>query len=205
MAHPISSPFSPRGRRWIGEAETDEGEPQPGSLRLPPHPPFRHLLPRREKESRPTLGALAVGVWLALVIVGTPVLARADDGHATLHTKKGDFAFNIEVVDTEAGREQGLMYRKSLAPNAGMLFDFLDEESVAFWMRNTLIPLDMVFIAADGTVKSVHADAKPEDETPIPSGGLVEFVLEIPGGRAAEIGLQPGDTMEQSRVKKKSP
>lgn len=153
----------------------------------------------------PLAAARAFGVCLALLIAGASLSAHADDAHATLYTKKGDFAFNIEVVDTEAGREQGLMYRRSLAPDAGMLFDFLDEESVAFWMRNTLIPLDMVFIAADGTVKSVHADAKPEDETPIPSGALVEFVLEIPGGRAAEIGLQAGDTMEQSRVKKKSP
>ncbi len=141
------------------------------------------------------------GIALAGLLLAAPLPARADDGHAVLHTSKGDFAFNIEVVDTEEGRERGLMYRKSLAPDAGMLFDFLTPQPVEFWMVNTLIPLDMVFIADDGTVRSVHANAKPEDPTPIPSGAPVEFVLEIAGGRAAAIGLVPGDRLEQSRVK----
>jgi len=142
------------------------------------------------------------GICLALVIVGLPLAACSDDGHLTLHTSKGAFDFNIEVVDTQAGRERGLMFRQSLAPDAGMLFDFLSEQPVEFWMVNTFIPLDMVFIASDGTVKTIHANARPQDPTPIPSGPPVQFVLEIPGGRAAEIGLQPGDKMDQSRVKK---
>lgn len=144
-----------------------------------------------------TLLPSALGI--ALLLTAMPA-ARADDSHAVLHTKKGDFAFNIEVVDTEAGRERGLMFRKSLAPDAGMLFDFLTPQMVAFWMKNTLIPLDMVFIAADGTVETVHANAVPSDLTPIPSGAPVRFVLEIAGGRAAAIDLAPGDKMEQSRV-----
>ena len=135
---------------------------------------------------------------IALLLMAAP--ARADDSHAVLHTKKGDFTFNIEVVDTEAGRERGLMFRKSLAPDAGMLFDFLTPQMVAFWMKNTLIPLDMVFIAADGTVEAVHPNAIPGDLTPIPSGTPVRFVLEIAGGRAKAIDLEPGDRMEQSRV-----
>jgi uncharacterized protein len=142
-----------------------------------------------------------IGICLALVVVGLPLAACSDDGHAVLHTAKGDFPFNIEVVDTDAGREKGLMFRQSLAPDAGMLFDFLSEQPVEFWMVNTFIPLDMVFIGANGTVRTVHANARPQDPTPIPSGVPVQFVLEIPGGRAAEIGLQPGDRMEQSRVK----
>jgi uncharacterized membrane protein (UPF0127 family) len=136
-----------------------------------------------------------------MVVAGLPLAACSDDGHAILHTGKGAFTFNIEVVDTDAGRERGLMFRQSLAPDAGMLFDFLTEQPVEFWMVNTFIPLDMVFIAANGTVKTIHANARPQDATPIPSGVPVRFVLEIPGGRAAEIGLRPGDTMEQSRVK----
>jgi hypothetical protein len=137
---------------------------------------------------------------LAVFVIGLPLAALADDSHAMLHTKKGSYTFNIEVMDTEAGRERGLMYRKSLAPNAGMLFDFLTPQPVAFWMENTLIPLDMVFIARDGVVKTIAANAKPMDTTPIPSGGPVQFVLEIPGGRAAEIGLAPGDKMDDARV-----
>jgi hypothetical protein len=152
------------------------------------------------------LGALrALGLCLALVIVGLPLAACSDDSHAILHTRTGTYDFNIEVVDTDAGRERGLMFRQSLAPDAGMLFDFLTEQPVEFWMVNTFIPLDMVFIAADGTVKTVHANARPQDPTPIPSGVPVQFVLEIPGGRAAEIGLAPGDRMEQSRVKPAKP
>ena len=146
--------------------------------------------------------ARMIGALLALLVVGMPLAACSDDGHAILHTGKGDYSFGIEVVDTPAGREKGLMFRQSLAADAGMLFDFLTEQPVEFWMVNTFIPLDMVFVAADGTVKTVHANARPQDATPIPSGAPVQFVLEIAGGRAAEIGLKPGDRMEQQRVKK---
>jgi uncharacterized membrane protein (UPF0127 family) len=141
------------------------------------------------------------GVALAVAIAGLPLAAAAaDDTRAVLHTSKGAFTFTIEIADTEASREQGLMYRKSLAPDAGMLFDFHREQPVEFWMVNTLIPLDMIFIAADGTVKTIHANAVPEDATPIPSGVPVQFVFEIAGGRAAQIGLKPGDRLEQARV-----
>jgi uncharacterized membrane protein (UPF0127 family) len=83
-----------------------------------------------------------------------------------------------------------------------MLFDFDTEQQVAFWMQNTLIPLDMLFISADGTVKTIHANAQPMDTTPIPSGVPVRFVLEIPGGRSAEIGAKRGDHFEQQRITK---
>jgi len=148
----------------------------------------------------PASPLLALGLVL-VSLAGLTAPALADDSHAVLHTKKGDFTFKIEVVDTEAGRERGLMGRKSLAPDAGMLFDFLTPQPVAFWMKDTLIPLDMVFIARDGVVKSIHADAQPLDLTPIPSDGPVQFVLEIAGGRAAQIGLEPGDRMDEARVK----
>jgi uncharacterized membrane protein (UPF0127 family) len=138
----------------------------------------------------------AAGLTLAFALASAPLAALGDDSKAVLHTSKGNFPFTIEVADTPASREQGLMFRKSLAPNAGMLFDFKTEQQVAFWMQNTLIPLDMLFIAADGTVKTIHANAKPMDTTPIPSGVPVRFVLEIPGGRAAEIGAKPGDRLK---------
>ena len=81
-----------------------------------------------------------------------------------------------------------------------MLFDFVNERPVSFWMRNTLIPLDMVFIRANGEIVHVHENAIPHDETPIPSGEPVRFVLEIPGGRAAELGIGAGDTLVHPRV-----
>ncbi|MEQ1769871.1 MAG: DUF192 domain-containing protein [Devosia sp.] len=117
-----------------------------------------------------------------------------------LHTAKGDFAFNVEIADDNAERARGLMFRDHLAPDAGMLFDYHQEQLASFWMQNTLIPLDMVFIAADGTVKTVHVNARPMDTTGIPSEVPVRFVLEIPGGRSVEIGLKPGDKLEHPRV-----
>ncbi len=105
--------------------------------------------------------------------------------------------FRVEIADTYASRERGLMFRKSLGPDAGMLFDFKTEQPVAFWMKNTLIPLDMVFIDARGTVVNVAANAKPMSEANIPSDGPVLGVLEIRGGRAAEIGVQAGDKVRE--------
>jgi uncharacterized protein len=138
-------------------------------------------------------------VVLALLL---PIAACSQDSRAVVHTGKGDFTFNVEIAETPQERSKGLMFREELAADAGMLFDFLTEQPVAFWMRNTLIPLDMIFIAADGTVKTVHINARPLDPTSIPSGAPVRFVLEIPGGRAAEIGLMPGDRLEHARVTK---
>ena len=112
----------------------------------------------------------------------------------TLVTDKGRIGFKVEDADTEARRETGLMCRKLLAANRGMLFDFRKPtDDVAFWMRNTLIPLDIVFIRPDGRVLSIARNARPLDETPLPAGGRVRGVLELAGGRAAQIGLMPGD------------
>ena len=104
--------------------------------------------------------------------------------------------FNVEFVNTFASREKGLMFRKSLPPNGGMLFDFIEARPVAFWMKNTLIPLDMIFIDPAGRITNVARQAKPLDETPIPSDGDVRGVLEIRGGRAAELGIEAGDQVK---------
>jgi uncharacterized membrane protein (UPF0127 family) len=112
----------------------------------------------------------------------------------TLTTGKGRFRFAVEDADDDEKRETGLMCRTRLAPDRGMLFDFrAPTDDVAFWMRNTLIPLDIVFIRPDGRVLSIARNARPLDETPLPAGGQIRGVLEIAGGRAAQIGLMPGD------------
>ena len=109
-------------------------------------------------------------------------------------TDKGRFRFHVEDADTPNRQETGLMCRSHLAADRGMLFDFhKPTDDVAFWMHNTLIPLDIVFIRPDGTVLSIARNARPLDETPLPAGGVIRGVLEIAGGRAAEIGLAPGD------------
>ena len=112
-------------------------------------------------------------------------------------TAKGVYHFKVEVADTNATRERGLMFRKSLAGDRGMLFDFKTPQSVAFWMKNTLIPLDMVFIGADGRIVSIARNAQPMDEAAIPSGGDVRGVLELRGGRAGEIDAEPGDKVRE--------
>jgi hypothetical protein len=112
-------------------------------------------------------------------------------------THHGVRHFTVEIADTEATREKGLMFRKQLAADRGMLFDFKTPQPVAFWMKNTLIPLDMLFIAPDGRVISIARNATPMSETPIPSGGDILGVLEIRGGRAAEIGVEPGDQVRE--------
>ena len=129
-----------------------------------------------------------------------PVAVKAQDNELTLHTETGDYRFNVEVVDTPESRAQGLMFRTELADDAGMLFDFKEEREVSFWMQNTLIPLDMIFVGTDGVIDTIHVNARPQDPTSIPSEVPVQFVLEIPGGRSVEIGLKPGDPMEHDRV-----
>lgn len=139
-------------------------------------------------------------VVAAIATVALPLAACSDEGKLVLHSATGDYSFNVEVVDTNESRAQGLMYRTELADDAGMLFDFKEEREVSFWMRNTFIPLDMVFVGADGVIKNIHVNAIPHDVTGIPSEAPVQFVLEIPGGRSVEIGLKPGDTMDHDRV-----
>ncbi|HEY6047498.1 MAG TPA: DUF192 domain-containing protein [Sphingomicrobium sp.] len=100
--------------------------------------------------------------------------------------------FTVEVAGTPEQQERGLMFVRSLPADKGMIFPYNPPQDVAFWMKNTLIPLDIIYIRADGTIIRI-ANAKPLDETPLPSGEPAAAVLEIRGGRAAELGIKPGD------------
>ena len=108
-------------------------------------------------------------------------------------TMRGRVKFTVELAITKAEQERGLMFRKALAPDRGMLFPYKPPRRAAFWMKNTLIPLDIIYIGPDGRVLSIARNAVPHDETPLPSGGPVGGVLEIAGGRAAQFGILPGD------------
>jgi len=101
--------------------------------------------------------------------------------------------FKVEVVDNDQTRELGLMFRMSLAPDAGMLFDFKAPQDVSFWMKNTYIPLDILFIGRDGHILNIARQARPKDESNLPSAGPALGVLEIAGGRAAQLDIEPGD------------
>ena len=113
----------------------------------------------------------------------------------TIHSANGRHLFTVQVAETPEEQEHGLMFYRSLGPDQGMIFPYDPPQNVAFWMKNTLIPLDMIFIRADGTIARI-ATAKPLDETTIPAGEPVAAVLEIRGGRAAELGIREGDKAE---------
>jgi uncharacterized membrane protein (UPF0127 family) len=134
-------------------------------------------------------GLIGVLVWLAAAFSAA---AQCRDGVAELRWDGGSARFAVEVAATPEARSRGLMFRESLPASAGMLFLFERPGRVSFWMRNTLIPLDMIFLDRTGTVTRVHADARPHDETPIDGGAGVLAVLEINGGLAARLGIRPG-------------
>ena len=107
--------------------------------------------------------------------------------------------FTVEVAATPEQQERGLMFRETLGPDSGMIFPYDPPKGVAFWMKNTLIPLDLVFFGPDKKVIRVADNAVPYSEEPIPSNGIVSAVLEIPGGRAAELGIGPGSQVDWTR------
>jgi uncharacterized membrane protein (UPF0127 family) len=117
-------------------------------------------------------------------------------GEAALEivTKTGVRAFTVELATNDAERERGLMYRKELPEGHGMLFDFQrDTAGISFWMHNTDIPLDMIFIRADGRIARIAENAEPLSDKLIPAGAPVRAVLEVIGGTARKLGIAAGD------------
>lgn len=113
----------------------------------------------------------------------------------TVETQAGEsFPFTVELLTTYRQRAMGMMFRKELARDAGMIFVFPEEAPRAFWMRNTLVPLDIIFADAEGRIVNIVA-AKPLDETPLPSDGPAQFVLEVNRGVAQALGFGPGDRL----------
>ena len=133
----------------------------------------------------------AVAVILSAMAAG-PALSECSESVVDIRWPDGKARFAVEIADDAAERAEGLMFREALPSSAGMLFIYPEPEPVAFWMKNTLLPLDMLFIDATGTIRKVHANAVPGDLTPIPGEGPTRMVLEIRGGLAAAIGIAPG-------------
>jgi uncharacterized protein len=164
--------------------------------------------------SLPRRGLLALGAALALAGSADAQIARQEPrtckGQAEIKpleplqlvTGKGTYRFQVEIADSPTEREYGLMCRKALGPDRGMLFLFDRPDYQAFWMRNTLIPLDIIYIGPDGRVVSIVQNARPLDESPLPSGGKAQFTLELAAGRAAQIGLLPGDRVVHRAVRR---
>lgn len=114
----------------------------------------------------------------------------------TIQTQGGQRTFQVEVARNDADRAQGLMFRRSMAPEHGMLFDFAKVEPVTMWMQNTYLPLDMLFIRQDGTISRITANTEPLSTRTLPSGEPVLAVLELNAGTAARLGIKPGDRIE---------
>lgn len=104
-------------------------------------------------------------------------------------------AFRVEVARTSEEQAKGLMFRTAMGANEGMIFPMDPPRDAAFWMRNTVIPLDIIFIGKDGRILNIAANAVPYSETALPSAGPVKGVLELNGGRAAQLGIRAGDTV----------
>ncbi|MBV9991879.1 MAG: DUF192 domain-containing protein [Alphaproteobacteria bacterium] len=139
---------------------------------------------------RAVLLSLAFAAGLATAACALPTTTLSID------TASGHPSFKVEMANDPASQERGLMYRKAMAADAGMLFDFHKEQMVTFWMKNTILPLDLIFIRADGTISSIAGNAVPYSEAPIPSSEPIRAVLEINAGRAKALGIEPGDRVK---------
>ena len=131
--------------------------------------------------------------FLAFLAAACVAAQGAEPDSLEIVTSTGRHSFQIEIANNDATREHGLMDRRYMAADHGMLFEFDREAPVAFWMKNTYIPLDMIFIAPSGVVTRIVANAEPLSERVVPSGGPCIAVLELNGGIAASIGLKVGD------------
>ncbi|SJZ50153.1 DUF192 domain-containing protein [Consotaella salsifontis] len=143
------------------------------------------------------------GAIAALIVAfGAVVFAFAAgaDSKAILKTASGEHAISVEVADTPETRATGLMFRESMPDDHGMLFVFDEPRPVTFWMKNTLIPLDMLFLDDHGVITRIAANAQPLSLSLIDSEGPVRFVLELNGGAAARLKAQPGDRLIHERI-----
>lgn len=141
------------------------------------------------------LARLAPAMILAVAFLFASLPERAEAAAQTLEfiTSSGAHKFKVEVAETPEARAKGLMFRKSMPRDHGMLFDFATDTTVMMWMKNTYLPLDMVFVSRQGVVTHIAPDAVPMSEAIISSNGPVHAVIELNAGVAREIGLAPGD------------
>ncbi|WP_245882541.1 DUF192 domain-containing protein [Yoonia sediminilitoris] len=125
-----------------------------------------------------------------------PAWAICADDKITINGDFGQATFSINIADDPQERSKGLMFVESMPTLEGMLFIYETPQSVSFWMKNTLIPLDMLFLSPRGEIMGIHENAIPGDLTPIPGGDGIQMVLEINGGLSARLGVAVGDVMQ---------
>ena len=138
-------------------------------------------------------------LWSAVLLIwlvapaASAQLQTFPKAELTIVSAGGPHKFTVELATTPGQMEQGLMFRKSLAPDAGMLFDYRTPSMAAMWMKNTLIPLDMLFVDQQGRIINIHERAVPGSLDPIAAAGPARAVIELNGGTAGHLGIKPGD------------
>ena len=148
---------------------------------------------------------MAGAALAGLLLTGAAVAEVCRIDSVTLRGEWGKARFSVEVADDTAERAKGLMHRRSLPLSAGMLFIYERPQPLNFWMRNTLIPLDLLFIDERGVVQKIHHSAKPLDETPIPGGDDLLSVLEINGGLSKRLGITEGSEIRHPAFASNAP
>lgn len=155
-----------------------------------------HTSPARPAWLLRRVARAAAVLVAATALFGQAACSKAATGPVvTVRSATGDTAVNVELALTREAQARGLMFRTELAENAGMLFVFEDEEERSFWMSNTPIPLDILYVRGDGTIRTIAARTTPYSERSIPSRGPVRYVLEVPGGWSERHGVKPGDKL----------
>lgn len=135
-------------------------------------------------------------VWLAVSLASVAHAADMPVDRLSIESGNGKHEFTVEIASTPENRALGLMHRRSVPPGTGMLFDFHEATIASMWMRNTLIPLDMLFIAENGLIVNIARNTTPMSEKVISSAGRVRYVLELAGGTAQHLGIKPGDIVK---------
>ena len=142
-----------------------------------------------------SLSRLAAVLAAFLLYASAALPQTAAREQLVIETAGGAHEFQVEIADDARERALGLMFRRDMPVDEGMLFDFGSDQPASFWMRNTYIPLDMLFITSDGTIDSIAERTTPLSEKTVHSKGPVRFVLEINGGLSDKLGIAPGDTV----------
>ncbi len=148
-------------------------------------------------------------VMALFFMIAAPAFAQApmsfDTEPLIVRTASGKtLNFTVEIADTNEKRQRGLMYRKQMADDAGMIFDFGVSRRVQMWMENTVLPLDMLFVDSTSTITSINANAVPYSEDIIDSTTPVKYVVELNAGAAAKLGIKPGDKLMSATTTRKN-
>ncbi len=146
--------------------------------------------------------SFALFVIVAAAWSAAPSVRAAEQQTLEIASKTGVHVFAVELAVTDEERQKGLMFRRSLPPSYGMLFDFKRDQEVSFWMHNTYVSLDMIFIRSDGRIVRIAENTETESDKLIPSQGPVRFVLEVVAGTAKKLGIEPGDRVASAAFRR---